>query len=638
MKTKQLNALVRIIVTAVFTLFLALQSDITTLPFGYICKGLLYYGCLYIFIGYDVLRKAVLGLGHRRWMDENFLLTIATFGAFGLAIYADTGDYIEAIAVMLFYKVGEFFQSYAVARSRKSITSLMELRPDYANIEDDEGKLVQVDLDEIEAGQVIVVAPGERIPIDGIVIEGTSTLDTSALTGESKPRKVSSGDNIMSGSININGVLKLQTTCLSDESTVSRILDLIEDSASNKSRSEAFITRFARYYTPFVCFSAIGLAFLPPTVSWLIGTETLWATWIYRALIFLVISCPCALVISIPLTFFAGIGGISREGVLVKGANIVEDLAKTDTVVFDKTGTLTKGSFEIVGAYGTTGELLGETERETLISLAAHAEYASTHPIAVCVREAYGKTIDASNITDVQEISGQGVVAKVQGRQIRVGNARLMQGLSVEIDVEPAYTYVYVALENECLGYLTLGDALKPQSRQAICDLQRLGIQRSVMLSGDTETITRAVAKTLQIDDYKAELLPIDKVNAVEILLADTHHTGKLAFVGDGINDAPVMMRADIGIAMGGIGSDAAIEAADIVLLDDNPCSIATAIRHARKIIAISQQNIVLALGTKGTCLVLGSLGLANMWLAIFADVGVMILAVLNALRAIKKI
>ena len=599
----------------------------------------------YLTVGYDILRKAWKGICNRRMFDENFLMAIATIGAIAIALIKKNGDYTEAIAVMLFYQIGELFQSYAVGRSRRNISTLMDIRPDYANIEQD-GELVKTDPDEVAIGTVIVVQPGEKIPIDGIITEGLSTLDTSALTGESIPREVQVGDEVISGCINLNGVLKIQTTKEFGESTVSKILDLVENATSKKSRSEDFISRFARIYTPAVCFSALALAVLPPVVLLLMGRPPLWSSWIYRALTFLVISCPCALVVSIPLSFFAGIGGASREGVLVKGSNYLEALSGTKTVAFDKTGTMTMGVFEVRAIHHSP------LDDEKLLELAAHAELFSTHPIAKSICTAYlegvrgqsdssrtlasAKKLDRERVSDVTEIGGNGITAVVDGKQVAVGNSRLMASLGIKhIDCHHIGTIVHVAIDGTYAGHIVISDVIKPTAKEAIDALHRAGVRKTVMLTGDAASVASAVAQELGIDEVHAELLPADKVEAVERLLQEKEEKSVLAFVGDGINDAPVLSRADIGIAMGAMGSDAAIEASDIVLMDDDPKKIALAIRIAKKCMRIVYENIWFAIGIKVLCLVLGAFGIANMWLAIFADVGVMVLAVLNAIRAL---
>ena len=637
MTAKQKKMLARIVVAAVLTATLALLPDVTVLPLGGVGKGILYYLVVYAIIGWDIIRKAVLGIGNRRVFDENFLMVVATAGAFGLALYEQSGDYLEAISVMLFYQIGEFFQSYAVGRSRKSISALMDIRPDYANIPLEDGSLKRVDPDEVEVGQTITVLPGEKVPIDAVVLEGTSSLNTAALTGESLPRDVKEGDAVLSGSINLTGVLHLRTTAEFGESTVSKILELVEDSASHKSRSEDFITRFARIYTPAVVGAAAALALLPPLVRLLIpGLDPLWNQWIYRALTFLVISCPCALVISIPLSFFAGIGGASREGILVKGANVLEDLSKVRTVVMDKTGTLTLGVFEVSAMHDIHDHVeTDEEEKRLLTELAAIAECASSHPISKTLRKAYGQDIDHSRISDIQELAGFGITALIDGRKVAVGNEKLMESLGLDYcHCGTAGTIVHVAVDGHYAGHIVLGDVLKPHAEEVVPALKACGVQRTVMLTGDSADVAAQMAGVLGVDEFHAELLPADKVERVEKMLADKPEGERLAFVGDGINDAPVLSRADIGIAMGGAGSDAAIEAADIVLMDDSPLKIATAIRISRKTLRIVRENIIMALGIKGVCLILGAVGIANMWLAIFADVGVMILAVLNAIRA----
>ena len=634
--------LIRIIVAAVLTTALALLPDITALPLGNVGKGLLYYIVVYLIIGYDILRKALLGIKNRRVFDENFLMVVATLGAFALALYENSGDYLEAIAVMLFYQVGEFFQSYAVGKSRRDITKLMDIRPDYANIEQEDGSLERIDPDDVEVGQVIVVQPGEKIPIDGIVVQGTSSLNTSALTGESLPQEIHEGEQIISGSINMTGVLKVRTTKEFDESTVSKILELVEDSASHKSQSEDFITRFARIYTPAICISAFALALLPPLIRLVfMSAEPMWSEWIYRALIFLVISCPCALVVSIPLSFFAGIGGASHEGVLVKGANMLETLAKVKTVVLDKTGTLTLGVFEVTAMHDIDdAEKNDEEEKQQLVELAALAECASSHPISKSLQRAYGKSIDHNRVRDIKEISGHGITAVVDGKRVAVGNEKLMIKTGVDYcHCHTSGTIVHIACDGRYMGHIVLGDVVKPHAAEAIKAMHMAGVSQTVILTGDNRKVAEEVASHLGVDKIYSELLPADKVKKLEEIMS-SHPTGACAFVGDGINDAPVLSRADLGIAMGGLGSDAAIEAADIVLMDDDPLKIAKAIRIARKTLTIVWQNIIMALGIKAACLLLGALGIANMWLAIFADVGVLILAVLNAIRAmyVKKV
>ena len=588
----------------------------------------------YFIIGYDILRKAVKGILNKQVFDENFLMAVATVGAMALAIY-ENGDYLEAIAVMLFYQVGEWFQGYAVGKSRRNISDLMDIRPDYANVERG-GKLEQVDPDEVGIGSVIVVQPGEKVPIDGIIVEGSSSLNTSALTGESLPREAKVGDEIISGCINMTGVLKIQTTKEFGESTVSKILDLVENASSRKSKSEDFISKFARIYTPAVCYSALALAILPPLVRMLgMGLPADWGTWVYRALTFLVISCPCALVISIPLSFFAGIGGASQEGVLVKGSNYLEILSQTKVVVFDKTGTLTQGVFEVNGIHHS------ELEDAKLIEYAALAESASSHPISKSLQRAYGKEPDRSRVSDIQEISGNGVIAKVDGVEVAAGNDKLMKRLGIPYhDCHQTGTIIHMAIEGKYAGHIVISDIVKPHSKDAIAALKAAGVEKTVMLTGDAKKVAEQVAGSLGLDQVYSELLPGDKVSKVEELLQMKTGKAKLAFVGDGINDAPVLSRADIGVAMGALGSDAAIEAADIVLMDDDPLKIAKAIKISRKCLRIVYQNIVMALGVKFACLILGAVGIANMYLAIFADVGVMIIAVLNAIRClfVKKL
>lgn len=590
---------------------------------------LAFYLADYLIIGYDILKKAGKGIKNHRVFDESFLMTVATIGAMTLAIY-ENGEYLEAIAVMLFYQIGEWFQSYAVGKSRRNISELMDIRPDYANVETD-GKLEQVDPDEVEIGSVIIVQPGEKIPIDGIIVEGVSSLNTSALTGESLPREVGVGDEVISGCISMTSVLKIQTTKEFGESTVSKILDLVENASSRKSKSEDFISKFAKVYTPAVCYAALALAILPPLVRILVlGMSADWGVWIYRALTFLVISCPCALVISIPLSFFAGIGGASREGVLVKGSNYLEILSKTKCVVFDKTGTMTKGVFEVNAIHHSS------MDDEKLIEYAALAESASSHPISKSLQKAYGKEIDRSRVSDIQEISGNGVTATVDGRKIAAGNDKLMKHLNIPYhDCHHVGTIIHMGIDGEYAGHIVISDIIKPHAKAAIAALKKAGVERTVMLTGDAKKVADQVASDLAIDEVYSELLPADKVEKVEALLQTKSPKAKLAFVGDGINDAPVLSRADIGIAMGAMGSDAAIEAADIVLMDDDPLKIAQAIRISRKCLRIVYQNIVFALAVKFACLALGAVGIANMYLAIFADVGVMVLAVLNAIRCL---
>ena len=619
MTKKQKKVLYQIIASVVLIVILRLLPAFPT-P-----VELVLYLIPYLVVGWDVLRKALLGIKNRQPFDECFLMAVATVGAFAL------GDYVEGCAVILFYQIGELFQSVAVGKSRQSISSLMDIRPDYANIEDEDGKLEQVDPDDVEVGTVIVVQPGERVPIDGVIVEGTSALNTAALTGESLPRDVQSGDEVISGCVNMTGLLKVRTTKEFGESTVSKILDLVENSSMKKARTENFITRFARVYTPAVCYSALALAFLPPVVLLLMGQPARFGDWIYRALTFLVISCPCALVISIPLSFFGGIGGASACGILVKGSTYLEELARTGVVVFDKTGTLTQGTFKVVGVHPENGV----TEAE-LVEAAALAESWSKHPISLSIKNAYGKEIDANRVTDVQELGGHGVTAKVDGKTVAAGNARLMAKLNFSApEVTEPGTIVHVAIGGKYAGYLLIADVVKPHSAQAIKGLKAAGVRKTVMLTGDAEPVAKAVASDLGLDEYHAGLLPGDKVDQIEKLLAAESPKENLAFVGDGINDAPVLSRADIGIAMGALGSDAAIEAADIVLMDDDPAKIALAMSIARRTLRIVYENIVFALAIKFACLVLGALGLASMWTAIFADVGVMVLAVLNATRAL---
>ena len=621
MTKKQKKMLCRIIVTAVLVLAIRLFS-IGGLP------GTLLYLAAYLIIGYDILRKAVKGILRGQVFDENFLMAVATVGAIGLAFYEKSGDFMEAVAVMLFYQIGELFQSYAVGKSRRNITALMDIRPDYANIEQD-GQLTQVDPDDVPVGATIVVQPGEKAPLDGVVLEGTSTLNTAALTGESLPRDVTGGDEIVSGCINMTGVLKIRTTRAFGESTVSKILELVENSSSHKSKSENFISKFARVYTPAVCGAALALAVLPPVVRLLTGLDGDWGTWLYRALSFLVVSCPCALVISIPLSFFAGLGGASHEGILIKGSNYLETLSKTKTVVFDKTGTLTQGVFDVTGVHHN------QLPREKVLEYAALAECASSHPISRSLQRAYGGHIDRDRVTDIQEFSGNGVVAKVDGVTVAVGNDKLMEKLGIAWhDCHSVGTIIHLALDGQYAGHIVISDVEKPHARDAIAALKRIGVEKTVMLTGDRSKVADHVAQSLGVDEVHSELLPADKVAQVERLLGQSG--GKLAFVGDGINDAPVLSRADIGIAMGAMGSDAAIEAADVVLMDDDPLKIAKAIRISRKCIRIVYENIAFALIIKALCLLLVAVGAANMWAAIFGDVGVMVIAVLNAIRALR--
>ena len=623
MNRKQKKNLIRIIIAAVLLIFLKLVSLPTWL-------SVVLYLAAYIVIGYDILRKAFKGILNKQVFDENFLMAVATVGAIALAVYERSADLSEAVAVMLFYQIGELFQSYAVGRSRRNISALMDIRPDYANIEKD-GQLERVDPDEVEIGSVIVVQPGEKVPIDGTVIEGTSSLNTSALTGESLPRDVAVGDEIISGCINMTGVLKIRTSKAFGESTVSKILELVESSGARKSRAESFISRFARVYTPVVCYSALALAVLPPVIRLIMGMGGEWSTWIYRALTFLVISCPCALVISIPLSFFAGIGGASHEGILIKGSNYLETMSQVKTMVFDKTGTLTQGVFEVSGIHHSA------IEDEKLTEYAALAECASSHPISQSLRRAYGKEIDRDRVTDIQEVSGKGVIAKVDGVSVAAGNDKLMAQLGIEaIPCHSVGTVIHIAIDGKYSGHILISDVEKPDAKEAIAALKRAGVTKTVMLTGDADRVAQYTAKNLGVDEVYSELLPGGKVDKVEMLLSKLEGRGKLAFVGDGINDAPVLSRADIGIAMGAMGSDAAIEAADIVLMDDDPMKIAKGIKISRKCIRIVHENIVFALVIKFACLLLGALGIANMWAAIFADVGVMVLAVLNAIRALR--
>lgn len=628
MKTKQKKMLVRIILAAMLLVSLAFAP--VTGPLR-----LALYLIPYLLVGYDILLKAAKGIRNGRVFDENFLMTVATLGAIAIALYDDTGEYTEAVAVMLFYQIGEWFQAYAVGKSRKNISDLMDIRPDYANIEKS-GKIEQVAPESVEVGTVIVVQPGEKVPIDGIVIRGETSLNTSALTGESLPKNVAPGENVTSGCINLTGVIYVRTTRLFGDSTVSQILELVENASSRKSQSEAFITRFARIYTPIVFFSALALALVPPLVRlFAMGADAQWDDWIYRALVFLVISCPCALVISIPLSFFAGIGGASKEGILVKGSNYLEALSQTSTLVMDKTGTLTQGVFEVTAVHHNT------LDENRLLELAALAESASSHPISKSLQKAYGKTIDRSRVTNIRELAGKGVVASVDEQEVAVGNEKLMTELGIEfIACRSIGTIVHIAVNGNYCGHIVIADQLKPNAIKAIDAVRKAGVNKVVMLTGDRKSVALAVASQLGVDEVRCELMPSDKVSAVEKLLAQRTGSGKLAFVGDGINDAPVLSRADIGIAMGAMGSDAAIEAADIVLMDDDPLKIAKGIKISRKCLRIVKENIWLAIGIKVLCLLLGAVGLANMWMAIFADVGVMILAILNAIRAlfVKKL
>ena len=622
MNKKQKKMLIRILAAA------ALLVLLNFVPVHGLGRFVLYM-IPYLIIGYDILIKAGKGIKNRQVFDENFLMAVATVGAIVLGVTGD-GDYTEAIAVMLFYQVGEWFQSYAVGKSRRNISELMDIRPDYANVERD-GKLEKVDPDEVEIGSIIIVQPGEKVPIDGIIVEGVSSLNTSALTGESIPRDAKAGDEIISGCINMTGVLKIRTSKEFGESTVSKILDLVENASSRKSRSEAFISKFARIYTPAVCYSALALAVLPPLVRMVfLGLPADWGMWVYRALTFLVISCPCALVISIPLSFFAGIGGASKEGILVKGSNYLETLSQTKYVVFDKTGTLTRGVFEVSGIHHS------KLENEQLLEYAALAESASSHPISKSLQRAYGKELDRSRVSDIQEISGNGVMTRVDGREVAVGNARLMERLHISaIPCHQVGTIIHVAIDGAYAGHIVISDLMKPNAKEAVSALRSAGVEKIIMLTGDIESVANQVAKELGIDEVYSDLLPGDKVEKVDKILASKKEKAKLAFVGDGINDAPVLSRADIGIAMGAMGSDAAIEAADVVLMDDDPMKIAKGIKISRKCLRIVYQNIIFAIGIKLICLVLGAVGIANMWLAIFADVGVMIIAVLNAIRAL---
>ena len=618
MNKKQKKMLIRIIIS--FILFIALRI----LSLNNFYETILFL-ITYFIIGYDILKKAIKGILNRQVFDENFLMAIATVGAIAL------GEYSEGTAVMLFYQIGEWFQSYAVGKSRRNISELMDIRPDYANIEDDSGNIVQVDPDEVEIGSIIIVKPGEKMPIDGKIIEGTSSLNTSALTGESLPQEVTTNNEVISGCINITGLLKIKTTKEFGESTVSKILDMVENASSKKSKSENFISKFARYYTPAVCYSALALALVPPIINLLMGNEASWSVWVYRALTFLVISCPCALVISIPLSFFAGIGGASNSGVLVKGSNYLEALATTKYVVFDKTGTMTQGVFEVSGIHHST------IENDQLLEYATLAESYSTHPISKSLQKAYGKPVDKTRIKDVKEISGHGVIAKIDNITVMAGNDKLMKKFNISyVDCHSIGTIVHIAIDNKYAGHILISDLIKPTAKQAIQELKNIGIKKTIMLTGDISKVANKVATDLNIDQVYSGLLPEDKVTKVEELLNQKSNKEKLAFVGDGINDAPVLSRADIGIAMGALGSDAAIEAADIVLMDDDPLKIAKAIKISKKCLKIVYENIYFAIGIKVICLILGAIGIANMWLAIFADVGVMVIAVLNAIRALN--
>ena len=623
MTKKQKKVLIRIIITAVMIIGLKF-IPITGIP------QLSAYLAAYLVIGYDILRKAGRGILNGQAFDENFLMAVATIGAFVIAVWTQSGEYVEGIAVMLFYQIGELFQSYAVGKSRKNITSLMDIRPDYANIEEN-GELKKVDPEEVSVGSIIVVQPGEKVPLDGVVVDGTSTLNTSALTGESLPRDVGEQDEIISGCVNMSGVLKIRTTKEFGDSTVSKILDLVENASSRKSKSEAFISRFARIYTPVVCVSAFVLGIIFPLVRILFGMTPDWVDWIYRALTFLVVSCPCALVISIPLSFFAGIGGSSKEGVLIKGSNYLEALSAAEYIVFDKTGTLTKGVFEVTAVHHN------EIDKDKILEYAALAECASSHPISKSLQKAYGKHIDRRRVFDIEEISGHGVTATVDGHKVAAGNGKLMDSLGVRcVECHSVGTIIHVAVDGKYVGHIVISDIIKPHSKEAIAELKKAGVKKTVMLTGDAKAVAEKVAAELGVDEVRSELLPADKVAEVEKLMNEKDEKGKLAFVGDGINDAPVLTRADIGIAMGAMGSDAAIEAADVVLMDDDPEQIVKAVRISRKCIRIVRENIILSLVVKFACLALTAAGLANMWAAIFADVGVMIIAVLNAIRALK--
>ena len=623
MTKKQKKVLIRIIITAVMLIGLKFIS-ITGIP------QLIAYLAAYIIIGYDILKKAGRGILNGRPFDENFLMAVATIGAFVIAVWTQSGEYVEGIAVMLFYQVGELFQSYAVGKSRKNITSLMDIRPDYANIEEN-GELKKVNPDEVPVGSLIVVQPGEKVPLDGVVVDGTSTLNTSALTGESLPRDVGENDEIISGCVNMSGVLKIRTTKEFGDSTVSKILDLVENASSRKSKSEAFISRFAKIYTPVVCISAFVLGIIFPLGRLLFGMTPDWVDWIYRALTFLVVSCPCALVISIPLSFFAGIGGSSKEGVLIKGSNYLEALSAAEYIVFDKTGTLTKGVFEVTAVHHN------EIDKDKILEYAALAECASSHPISKSLQKAYGKHIDRRRVSDIEEISGHGVTATVDGHKVAAGNGKLMEKLGIQcIECHSVGTIIHVSVDGNYVGHIVISDIIKPHSKEAIAELKKAGVKKTVMLTGDAKAVAEKVASELGVDEVRSELLPADKVAEVEKLMNEKDEKGKLAFVGDGINDAPVLTRADIGIAMGAMGSDAAIEAADVVLMDDDPEQIVKAVKISRKCIRIVRENIILSLVVKFACLALTAVGIANMWAAIFADVGVMIIAVLNAIRALK--
>lgn len=623
MTRKQKKNLIRIVVSSVFLIVLNIVPTTGLLRAG------LFLTC-YLIIGYDILKKAGRGIVNGRMFDENFLMAVATLGAIALAIYGKTGDYNEAVAVMLFYQIGEWFQSYAVGRSRKSINALMDIRPDYANVEQ-EGKLTQVSPETVAVGSEIIVRPGEKIPLDGVVVKGASSLNTSALTGESLPREVTVGDAVVSGCVNMRGVLTICTTKAFAESTVSKILELVENAGSRKSKSEKFISRFSRIYTPAVCISALALAILPPLIMMALGKYGMWGQWIYRALTFLVISCPCALVISVPLSFFAGIGGASREGILIKGSNYLEALAKTKYVVFDKTGTLTQGIFQVTGVHHNT------VDEDTLLAYAALAESASSHPIAQSLQRAYGKEMDLGRVGQMQEISGHGIIAVIDGKQIAVGNGKLMETIGAAYqDCHKTGTIIHVAIDGAYAGHIVVSDVVKQDAASGIAELKKVGVKKCIMLTGDREAVAKDVATMLGLDGYYSELLPADKVAKVETILAEKSDKETLAFVGDGINDAPVLARADIGIAMGAMGSDAAVEAADVVLMDDNPQKIAKAVKISRKCAGIVKQNVYFAIGVKLACLALGAAGFANMWLAIFADVGVMVIAVVNAIRALQ--